>query len=92
MGLSADLEIFAADVGTSGPVAVSGGRTQWDVGGPPEPGTRVVAAPRGVAAFEPAEASARAASESLALPFDEEEAASTVSLPFDSEEGSGTPG
>ena len=48
---------FADDVGgaDSGPVAVEGGRTQWEIGGTPAPGTRLVRAPSGVVAFEPAE-------------------------------------
>ncbi len=44
-----DLASFAEEVGTSGPVAVVGGRTQWDVGGPLEVGTRLVPAPAGIA-------------------------------------------
>jgi FAD/FMN-containing dehydrogenase len=49
------LESFAEEVGTDGPVAVVGGRTQWDVGGTPTAGTREVRAPAGVSAYEPAE-------------------------------------
>lgn len=44
-----DLAAFAAHVGTSGPVAVVGGRTQWDVGGAPDAATRLVSAPAGIA-------------------------------------------
>ena len=29
------LHAFAEEVGTEGPVAVEGGRTRWDLGGPP---------------------------------------------------------
>lgn len=46
---------FAEQVGDSGPVTPIGGRTQWDVGGLPDPGTREVRAPSGVVVFEPAE-------------------------------------
>ncbi|MGH9246648.1 MAG: FAD-binding protein [Acidimicrobiales bacterium] len=55
------LAAFAADVGpaTDGPVVAVGHRTQWDVGGPVEPGTREVKAPAGVVAFEPAEMTVR---------------------------------
>lgn len=53
------LRAFAAEVGDRGPVTVVGGRTQWDVGGPPAPGTREVRAPAGVVAFEPAEMTVR---------------------------------
>lgn len=53
---------FAEEVGgpDAGPVAVEGGRTQWEVGvpdgAPADPGeVRLVRAPSGVVAFEPAE-------------------------------------
>jgi FAD/FMN-containing dehydrogenase len=44
-----DLAAFAEEVGSEGPVAVVGGRTQWDVGGEPDPGTRLVEAPSAIA-------------------------------------------
>ena len=44
-----DLASFAEQIGTTGAVAVVGGRTQWDVGGAPEPDTRLVPAPAGIA-------------------------------------------
>ncbi|HTN79382.1 MAG TPA: FAD-binding protein, partial [Acidimicrobiales bacterium] len=44
-----DLASFAEEIGATGPVAVVGGRTQWEVGGPPDAGTRLVAAPAGIA-------------------------------------------
>ncbi len=53
--MSDPLEHFAADVGSSGPVRVVGGRTQWDVGGAAPPDVRELAAPAGVVAHEPAE-------------------------------------
>lgn len=48
---------FADEVGgeTAGPVGVRGGGTQWALGGTLDPGTRLVRAPAGVVAFEPAE-------------------------------------
>ena len=49
------LEAFAEEVGSDGPVAAVGGRTQWDVGGASAAGTREVRAPAGIAAYEPAE-------------------------------------
>jgi FAD/FMN-containing dehydrogenase len=49
------LEAFAAEVGQEAPVCCAGGRTQWEVGGPVQPGTREVAAPSGVMSHEPAE-------------------------------------
>lgn len=53
--VSASLAGFADEVGTEGPVAALGGRTQWDVGGAPEPGVRLVRAPSGVISHQPAE-------------------------------------
>ena len=55
MGLTSAMEAFAAEVGGTGPVCVAGGRTHWDVGGVPDPGTREVTAPSGVVAHVPAE-------------------------------------
>jgi glycolate oxidase FAD binding subunit len=46
---------FAEEVGTSGPVAVAGGRTRFDLGGPLAEGTRVVMAPTGIVAHDPSE-------------------------------------
>lgn len=46
---------FAGEVGTDGPIAVAGGRTRFDVGGPLAPGTRVVTAPSGIVAHDPSE-------------------------------------
>jgi glycolate oxidase FAD binding subunit len=52
-----ELLAFAEEVGGAedGPVAVAGGRTQWEIGGRAAPGVRLVAAPRGIVAFEAAE-------------------------------------
>jgi glycolate oxidase FAD binding subunit len=49
------LRSFADEVGPDGPVTVAGGKTQWEIGGVPAPGTREVSAPVGVVAYEPAE-------------------------------------
>jgi glycolate oxidase FAD binding subunit len=49
------LTAFAAEVATTGPVRVAGGRTQWAVGGVAPLGVREVTAPAGVVAHEPAE-------------------------------------
>jgi glycolate oxidase FAD binding subunit len=46
---------FASEVGRDDPVCAVGGRTQWQVGGPPAPGAREVAAPAGVVSHLPAE-------------------------------------
>lgn len=51
---------FADEVGSSGPVTVVGGRTQWAVGGPVRPTSRLVRAPAGILAVEPAEMTVRA--------------------------------
>jgi FAD/FMN-containing dehydrogenase len=59
MDLSA-LAAFAEQVGPTGPVVPVGGRTQWDVGGPPAGSSREVVAPRGVVSHEPAEMIVRA--------------------------------
>ena len=58
-GLPAALRSFAEEVGAEGPVAVEGGRTDWLVGGEPAAGTRLVHAPAGVLAVEPAEMTVR---------------------------------
>jgi glycolate oxidase FAD binding subunit len=57
--LPAALSAFVEEVGPEGPVAVEGGRTHWSVGGEPAPGTRLVRAPAGVLAVEPAEMTVR---------------------------------
>jgi glycolate oxidase FAD binding subunit len=49
------LHDFAAEVGTDGPVLAVGGRTQWAVGGDPDPTAREVRPPGGVVRHEPAE-------------------------------------
>ena len=50
---------FASQVGASGPVTVVGGRTQWQVGGLPDPGAREVVAPSGVWSHQPEEMTVR---------------------------------
>lgn len=45
------LHAFADEVGAAGPVAVAGGRTRWDLGGPLAADARVVAAPAGIVAY-----------------------------------------
>lgn len=54
-----ELQRFAEGVGADGPVAVEGARTRWRRGGPLADGTRLVKAPTGVVAFEPAEMTVR---------------------------------
>lgn len=52
--MSALLE-FADAVGSDEPVTVTGGRTQWTVGGPVAPETREVRAPSGIVSHQPSE-------------------------------------
>ena len=53
------LTAFAKQIGVDGPVCVRGGATRWSLGGEAAPGTREVAAPEGIVAFEPAEMTVR---------------------------------
>ncbi|WP_419925663.1 FAD-binding protein [Candidatus Poriferisocius sp.] len=53
------LDSFAAEVGADGPVAVVGGRTQWEVCGLCPEETRLVRAPVGVRVFDPADMTIR---------------------------------
>jgi glycolate oxidase FAD binding subunit len=46
---------FAEEVGAVDPVAVAGGRTRWELGGPLADGTRTVTAPTGIVAYAPEE-------------------------------------
>ena len=78
-----DLSAFAEEVGSSGPVAVVGGRTQWDAGGAAVPGVREVRAPAGIVEFEPAEMTVRcgAGTEVAELDVALAEHGQTVALP-----------
>ena len=51
---------FAEEVGDFGPVSVVGGRSQWSVGGDALPTSRLLRAPAGILAVEPAEMTVRA--------------------------------
>ncbi len=46
---------FAAEVGSDGPVAIEGGRSRWDLGGPSASGTRLLSAPTGIVDYVPDE-------------------------------------
>lgn len=46
---------FAAEVGDSGPVAVEGNRTRWDLGGAGDADTRLLKAPTGIVDYVPDE-------------------------------------
>lgn len=78
-----ELDAFADEVGSDGPVAVVGGRTQWDVGGASAPGTREVHAPAGIAAYEPAEMVVRCGAGTTVVDLDAAlgEHGQTVALP-----------
>jgi glycolate oxidase FAD binding subunit len=49
------LEVLAAEVGDTDPIVPVGGRTQWDVGGRPDPVGREVRAPAAIVSHEPEE-------------------------------------
>ena len=46
---------FADEVGDSGPVAIEGGRTRWDLGGEPTGEPRLLRAPSGIVDYKPEE-------------------------------------
>ena len=49
------LHTFADEVGADGPVAIAGGRTRWDVGGPLDADARVLSAPSGIVTYAASE-------------------------------------
>ena len=49
------LHAFVDEVGSEGPVAVTGKQTRWSIGGSPTEGTRFVDAPAGIVDYRPAE-------------------------------------
>ena len=53
------LTAFAETIGADGPVAVEGRRTRWALGGELAANTRLVSAPAGVVAYQPAEMTVR---------------------------------
>src|SRR5438045_727806 len=59
MSSLAPLEALADDVGASDPVVAVGGRTQFDVGGGVDAGTREVHVPGGIVEHVPAEMTVR---------------------------------
>ncbi len=83
MDLAPSLRAFAAEIGSTGPVAVAGGRTDWEVGGSLEAGTRVVAAPVGMVEHEAAEMTVRVGAGTTVEELDAElaEAGQCVALP-----------
>ncbi|HZT67666.1 MAG TPA: FAD-binding protein [Acidimicrobiales bacterium] len=83
MGLSRPLADFAAEVGAEGPVAVVGGRTQWDVGGPVAPDARLVSAPAGVVDHQPADMTVRVGAGTTVAELTEALAAAGQFVPLD---------
>ena len=77
------LEDFAEEVGAKDPVVPVGGRTQWDVGGPPPADARQVTPPSGVVEFVPAEMTVRVRAGTTVVDLDAAlaEASQTVALP-----------
>jgi glycolate oxidase FAD binding subunit len=65
-----DLTAFANEVGTDGPVAAVGGRTQWDVGGAVDAGAREVRAPAGIVSHQPEEMIVRVGAGTLVADLD----------------------
>jgi FAD/FMN-containing dehydrogenase len=80
---TAVLEQFAALVGTAGPVCVAGGRTQWEVGGLPRPGTRELVAPSGVVSHQPEEMIVRVRAGTTVSDLDEVLAGGGQMVPLD---------
>lgn len=77
------LRRFADDVGAEGPVMAVGGRTQWDVGGLPDPTTRPVTPPSGVVSHEPAEMIVRVRAGTPVAELQATLAAATQMVPLD---------
>jgi FAD/FMN-containing dehydrogenase len=50
---------FAESIGADGAIAVRGGSTRWNLGGPSTPGTRVISAPTGIVSYSPEEMTVR---------------------------------
>lgn len=82
-GLHPAVVRFAEQVGTEGPVCAVGGRTHWDVGGLPAPGTREIPAPAGVIAHEPAEMTVRVLAGTTVAELDEVVGAAGQMVPLD---------
>jgi glycolate oxidase FAD binding subunit len=53
------IDAFAEEVGASGPIAVEGGRTRWQVGGTLDADARVLRAPVGIVDYQPEEMTVR---------------------------------
>src|SRR5438270_6061167 len=74
---------FAALVGSEDRVVVAGGRTQWEVGGTPDPRARVVTAPAGIVSYDPAEMTLRCGAGTTVAEVDAATAAAGQMVPLD---------
>ena len=74
---------FSAEVGTSDPITVVGGRTQWNVGGVPDGSAREVAAPSGIWSHEPEEMTVRCGAGTPLSELSEQLARHGQMVPFD---------
>jgi len=74
---------FSAEVGTSDPVTVVGGRTQWNVGGAPDGSAREVVAPSGIWSHEPEEMTVRCGAGTPLAELSEQLAQHGQMVPFD---------
>ena len=74
---------FSAEVGTSDPITVVGGRTQWNVGGTPDGSAREVTAPSGIWSHEPEEMTVRCGAGTTLRELSEQLAQHGQMVPFD---------
>ncbi|MBI4729972.1 MAG: FAD-binding protein [Acidobacteria bacterium] len=79
----AALEAFAREIGPRDPVTPRGGRTQWDVGGAPDPRAREVSAPSGIVSYEPADMTVRVRAGTTVAELDAVLAEQRQMVPFD---------
>jgi FAD/FMN-containing dehydrogenase len=77
------LDAFAEAVGSESPVAVEGGRTQWEVGGLPSGSARLVRAPRGILEHRPEEMLVRTGAGTTVAELDAALSESAQMVPLD---------
>jgi FAD/FMN-containing dehydrogenase len=75
MTIDRSVQDFVDAVGSDDAVCVVGGRTQWDVGGPPSQSARLVQAPSGIVNYSPAEMTVRVGAATTIAEIDTELAA-----------------
>ena len=81
--LQKEIKDFASEIGSSDPVTVVGGRTQWTIGGNPDPSAREVSAPSGVWSHEPEEMTVRCGAGTSLRTLSEQLAVHDQMVPFD---------